>query len=450
MMEERTVGNRTVKYTFWHKQTEFMPNGFEMSFCNDVILKKGDLPYRHGKLPITRLTDVDNPEEVNGESFIETTKSYVSQFNNLTNNIIKNQMLVAYPKWFVQEGSVDIQQLGNDVGIVSVKRGAEAPKLGSVNPTPPEVFAFREKLKEEYYYFAKSNSVIRGEPPPGVTAFVALQFVSEQESRRQNQDVVKYNDFVKCVYELNLKTAAQYYRKGEQRTMLVLSKDNRWSAESYDPETLGKDYAIVMQAATALPESKSLRTQMIMDLGKQFPDLFPREQLLEMMDLAQTDKFMDDGAAAARAAESENEMILDGKAIPDPQAHEYHITHWRVHTQAIQDIGFKTKSTPEVQRAMLDHIMATEMLMMDQVMKSPAYGQLIQVSCPQFPMLFTPPVPVMPLMMPEQMPATGPMPEQMPSDQMGNPMADLMPMQPEMVGEQQMAPGQPPIPPQEL
>jgi hypothetical protein len=443
-MEERTLGNRTVKYTFFHRVTEFMPDGFEMCICNDTILKKGPLSYEHGKIPVSRFTDVDNPEEANAESFIETTKSYVSQFNNLTNNIIKNQMLAAYPKWFVQEGSVDDQQLGNDIGIVKVKRGAEAPKLAAVNPTPPEVFAFRDKLKEEYYYFSKSNSIVRGEPPPGVTAFVALQFVSEQESRRQNQDVVKYNDFVKSVYELNLKTAAQFYKKEDRRTMLILSKDNRWSSQMYDPESLKKDYAIVMQNSTALPESKSLRTQLIMDLGKQFPDLFPREQILEMMDLGQSDKFFDEGSAAARAAEAENEMILDGKDIPDPQAHEFHIVHWRVHTSAIQDIGFKTKSIPEVQRAMIDHIMATEMLMFEQIKKSQSFAQLVNQLCPQFPMYFMPPLPT------EMLP---PEPSIEPQMQDGSaPMIpiDQVPVTPEPTGSEQVQPATPVEPPSSI
>jgi len=411
-MENVSVRGKTLVTYFWHRKTKYLPKGFEMRMCNNVILKKSPLMYEDGELPVIRLIDIENEDEQHGEAQIDKTRAMASQYNNIQNLIIKQQMLCAHPKWFIDGGSVDEQRLGNDTAIVTLKPGSREPKLMQANPVSPQLFEFKEQLKNEFYEMSKSNSIVRGEPPPGVTAFVALQFVSESENRRVSQDVSKVSVAIKDVYKKALALAAQFYRPEDGRTMMIMGKDNRWVTESYDPRTLKGPYSIQIQSASSLPESKALRTQFILDMGKNFPDLFPREQLLEMMGLAQAEKFLDEGTAAARSAEAENEMIFDGNKAPEPKDYEMMIIHWRIHVQAIQDIGFKTKASPQVQKEMLDHLLATEYLMMKQIYKSSAFAQQVNMQLPQFPLLFTPEPP----------------PDLDPSKQMPPPMESAPPM----------------------
>jgi hypothetical protein len=399
----KTLEGKTSRITFWHKQTKFLPEGFEAIFTMDCILKKGNLPYEHGLLPLIRFVDGENEQELSGEAGIDKTKSMASGYNNLTNMVNKQIFLGAYPKWFVEGGSVDDQKLGNDMTIVHVKPGSRPPVLAQSNPVSPQVFEYRRELKQEYYEMSKSNSVVRGDPPPGVTAFVALQFVSESENRRISSDVTKTNEAIRLTYDLILKVCGQYYKKTDKRTILIMGKDNRWTMQKFDPSTIAKPYSIILQNSSALPESKALRTQFILDMGQRFPNMFPESQISEMLDLGQNEKLLDLAGLAARAAEDENELILDGEAIPDPEIHEDLITHWRVHVSAIQDIGFKMKSSDEVQSNMKDHIMAHEYLMMDMAGKSTAFAQLLNASCPQFPMFLELPAP--------QASAPGPMPQ---------------------------------------
>lgn len=392
-MEDVSLRGRTMVVHFYHRKTKYLPNGFEIKFCGDTILKKGDLSYADGELPCERLIDVENEDEQHGEAQLEKTRSMVSQYNNINNMIIKQQMLCSHPKYFIDAGSVDEQQLGNDVSIVKMKPGSRQPILVQANPVSPQLFEYKDMIKKEFYDMSKSNSIVRGELPPGVTAFVALQFVSESENRRVSQDVSKVNNAVKRIYKKVLSRAAQYYKPDDHRTLMILGEDNRWTAMNYDPQSLAGNFSIEIQNASSLPESKALRTQFILDMGKQFPDLFPREQLLEMLNLAQSEKFQDEGAAAARSAEAENEMIFDKGGAPEPQPFEMLITHWRVHLAAIQDINFKTKASPESQKSMMEHLLATEYLMFDQAKKSPQFAQLIMQQCPQFPIfLITEPI----------------------------------------------------------
>ncbi len=106
-MDMKSLEAKSSKITFWHRKTKYLSGGFECCFTGDVILKKGDLPYDHGELPLERFIDVENEEELSGSSFIEKVRAISSQYNNTTNLIIKQQMMCSHPKWFVDGGSTD-------------------------------------------------------------------------------------------------------------------------------------------------------------------------------------------------------------------------------------------------------------------------------------------------------------------------------------------------------
>lgn len=392
-MEDVDLVGRACKVSFYHKKTKYLPSGYEACFVEQGVLSHGVLKYKHGKLPIIRQVGEENEEELHGESSIEPIRGLASQVTNQINMAIKQFMLCAYPKWFVDGASVDHQQLGNDVGIVTVKAGGKTPVLAQANPVSSQMLDFTRTLEEKLYNFGKSNSVVRGEPPSGVTAFVALQYVSESENRRLSTEVSNLNHAIRETYDMILNICGQYYKKDDQRTLWVIGKNSQWLTSKYDPESLAKPYNVMLANQSALPESRSSRTQLVLDMANAYPDLFPREQVIEMLGFAQAEKFVDIGSAAARAAEDENEHMLDGNGMIEPMSHEDLITHWKIHTMAIQDIGFKTKTSPEIREVYLTHILATEMLMSERASKNPAFSQLL-TTIPLWPMLFELPPPV--------------------------------------------------------
>ncbi len=402
-MQEIDLKNRSRKVTFYHKKTKYLPQGFEACYVNSKLLKSGPLSYEHGELPIERLVDIQNDEELSGQSFIGKVKSIAAQANNSLNAIIKMMMLAGYAKWFVETGSIDEEHLNNDVSIVKVKKGFQKPILAQANPVGESHFLFVEKLKEWFYEFSKSNSVVRGEPPPGVTAFVALQFVSESESRRLNTEVQQTNAFVRAVYDKILKTCAQKYKPDEKRTMLLMGKDNKWEMQDLDIAALKKPYSVVLQNAPGLSESKSLKTQQVIDLEERFPGIVPREQVVEMVGLAQGDKFLDVAARAARSAEDENERMSEAGGQVEPADWEDHITHWKIHVQEMQPIGFKEKAGPQIINDFVEHVRAHEMFMLDSANNNPLYAQAL-ATLPGFPLFMESPLPPL-VTPPEQMPA---------------------------------------------
>lgn len=391
-MQERPARNEVLVWTFWHKRTEFLETGRKIVFTDKCILSNEEFPFSHEWLPCVRFTDWDIPGEIHGYSYIETIKGLTGTYNNLTNLILRNQIMASHPKWMVPAGSCKLDQLGNDITIVQYK-GPQSPVLVQSNPTPNEIFQFRAALKEEFQQIAGVFGVSRGEPPPGIKAGVALQFLSEQESERFNKSVLKWNEFIRFLAQMTIAVCGDKYDTSDERMIRVIGKDNKWMSIFFDVLHLEKSYNIVVQNSSALPQSKAARTQTLMDLNQQFPGQVPPEQVLDMLDMAQSDKFIDSATMAVKSAEAENEKLLeDAKVDMEPAEYEDHAAHWKVHVKQIQDFAFKYMTPTEAQERLKDHILVHEMFIVDQIRKNPTFKQMLlqDPTFKQFPIFFVP------------------------------------------------------------
>lgn len=437
-MELRPARGEQMVFTFWHKRSSMMDKGRKIVFLKDVILENTESPFSHDQLPFIRFTDIDYPGELYGVSFFENIKQLTGTYNNLTNMLLRNIVLASHPKWMVPAGSVSLDRLGNDITIVQYK-GPTPPVLATAPTVPGDVFNFREKIKEEFQQISGVFGVSRGEPPPGIKAGVALQFLSEQESERYNELVLKYNDLILNIAKMTLAVCGDYYDESDERMIRVIGKDNAWMTKFFDVAYLEKDYDIRIQNTSALPRSIAARTQTLLDLNERFPNQFTGEQVIDLLDLGQSEKFIDAATTAVRTAQAENEELLkDGKeAMPEaqlaPQEFENHIVHWREHTRTVQEYSFKFQTPKEIQARMINHITAHEMLMLDVAAKNPKFAQELSTLA-LFPMFF-----VAPVSMPQGMEgglgamggadAIGPMIQRVPG----------MPVNPELGGEAQLA-----------
>lgn len=389
-MELRPVRNEATVWTFYAKRQPGLPKGRKIVFTKDAILENGPLPFSHSELPCKRFTDVDFPGELYGHSFFEIVKGLTGTYNNLTNMILRNILLVSHPKWMVPAGSVALDKLGNDVTIVQYK-GPQPPALAVAQVTPPEVYNFRQMLKEEFQQIAGVFGVSRGEPPPGVKAGVALQFLSEQESERYNELVLKWNELIRGIAEMTLSVAHDFYDESDDRMIRVLGKNNEYMTQFFKAADLNHDYDIRIQNSSALPKSVAARTQTLLDLNQQFPNEFTAEQVIDMLDLAQSDKFVEAATVSVRTAEAETERLLEVSREEasglEPQEFENHLTHWKIHTKQIQEFSFKYKTPKDKQANLIDHVLVHEMFMIEQAKINAKFAQMLS-DLELFPMFY--------------------------------------------------------------
>jgi hypothetical protein len=255
------------------------------------------------------------------------------------------------------------------------------------------------------------QGVSRGEPPVGIKAGVALQFLSEQEAERQNKLILKWNEAIRQIAVMTMAVCGDYYDESDARMIRVIGKNNRYMTVFFDVQHLSKQYDVRMQNSSALPQSKAARMQTLLDLNQQFPNQLPPSQVLEMLDMAQDEKFLDLATRSVRAAEAEVEAIMSGSEVKPPEDYEDHISHWQVKVGAIRAWGFKNSTPMEIQQRMIDVITAHEMFMYQKGKQNPMYLQEVMTKCPGAPLFFVPAEMIEPEPMDETAPQVGaPMP----------------------------------------
>ena len=360
-------------YTFYHKANDEFPNGKRIVFTNGVILEEGDLGHNHGDLPFLRLTDIDIPGQLHGMSRYEQTLNLQNSHNNLSQSIMKNEFMMAAPKWVMPRGACKVEQLGNGRTIIQYQ-GPVAPQLVQMNPTSQTTFAFRDQIKTEMETVFGVHAISRGEPPKGITAAVALQFLNEQETERAISDIAKHNNFVRDLAIRSISVASDKYDINDGRMLRVLGKENKHLLKFFDAANLHKDYDVRIQNSSAIPQSQSAKMERIIQTMQYAPDLFTPERWTELLEFGSTEKLHTLATEAIHAAESIVQDIVEGNQVPDPEEWEDIITHLRVFYKAIQKRSFKEEVPQERQEYMKLYIETLERIASEKAAKNPLFA----------------------------------------------------------------------------
>jgi len=390
-LTQTLLEEQTVVYEMYHKHTKHCSKGYYVKFTKDVLLEKDILPFSHGNLPFIRFTDMDLPEKLNGVSTYELVAPIQRMHDNLSTLLAKNIYLMGHAKWVMPRGACKVDSLGNDNTIIQYQ-GPVPPQMIQVRPNPPEAYNFRNMLRDEMGQIYGVQGVSRGAPPQGITAAVALQFLNEQEQERNSTTVIKHNDMIKDLAKMTIAVCGDYYDSDDGRMVRIVGKNNKYNIKHFDAANLHKSYDVRLQLGTGLPESKAGKLQRIVEIMQMKPDLLSNERWVDLLDLGDSEKMNSLITVALRTAESENEDILQGKFVSDPEDFEDHIIHWKVHTKAVQDRSFKEECPPLYRQELLEHIAIHEFLMVEKAQQNPLFqSKLAELPLfPMFPNGFTP------------------------------------------------------------
>jgi hypothetical protein len=383
---DKYLEEHTVCYEFYHTKTGKVGTGAHITFTNDVILEMNEHPFTHGQLPFVRLTDLDVPEKLNGISKYEQILPLQNMLDNLSTLIAKNIYLTAHAKWAMPRGAAKIEQLGNDNTIIQYQ-GPVPPQLIQVQPNAPEVYQFRQQIKEEMQTLYGSQGVFRGEIPQGITAASALQFLNELENERASTDIAKHSDMVKDLAKMTIAVVSDKYDMEDGRVIRIVGENNKFLLRHFDAANLHKNYDVRYDLSTGLPESKSGKLQRIMDTMQRNPSLFSPERWEELLDLGNTEKMQTLATAAVKSADSETDDMMNGEYVSPPEEWEDHIAHWQAHTRAIQSRSLKDEAPLEIINALKDHIFIHEEAMLMKAQTNPLFQSQL-ASLKLFPLFY--------------------------------------------------------------
>lgn len=367
------VENHTVVYELVHRKTESVPNGSRILFTDDCILERTEYPYSMDGFNFVRITDLDLPGDPRGVSNLERTLPIQRLYDDLTTLIGKNIYMTAHAKIAAPQGSIKIDSLGNDNTILQYQ-GPIAPQMMQVQPNSPEVYSFRENLKNELQLLMGSHGISRGEIPKGITASSALQFLNELESERSSTDIAKHAESIKKIARITMSVAADYYDIDEERMVRIVGKDKKPYLKHFDAAVFSRPYDIRFESSSGFPETRAAKNQRIMETMQYNPTLFSPERWQYLLDLSDTEKMVSAATAAIHNAESEVEDILNGEQVAPPEPFEDHIQKLRVFYSALQSRSFKEDSDNETYEYFLAHVRDQEKMALEKAKTSPLFS----------------------------------------------------------------------------
>ena len=331
--------------TLWHRSTREIPKGLMIKFTRDVILENGDNPFNHGQLPFERLVFLDIPGELNGGSPYTDLKELPASINKLYSIMIRDRSL-ASPKLMIPVGSLGTNTTQtNKPGIIEYKGGVP-PTWSVPNMVSNDILVMIDRLESTFEKLSNTSGTRRGDSLPNIEAFKAFTFFEEQAIKRDSTQIAKHRDYLERLYLKILLTAAQFYSKDDERVLKIIGKHNQYLLESFDIKDLTHSYDIRVQTTSALGDSPAGRKQIVIELAQAFPTMFTQEKIADMLELSTPDAFFDQATAAVNAAEQENEMMMAGKEVAEPQNFEDLLLHWESDLKQFSDPSMK-KTLPK-------------------------------------------------------------------------------------------------------
>jgi len=415
---EKENPNKRKIFYLYHRSHEFMPEGRFIVASDDhvVINEPLDLEtlVNNQDLPLVHLKDLDLGLGNRGSPILFRNCKNLSDANNRITNQIYNNLEMESPKMFVHENSgVDAQRMPN--GTTAIEwHGNIKPTIETPQTNTTSIFNFHELIQKSMDQVSLQNSLVKGETPNAqLDSFIALQYFEDQRTQLAAPAIKSHIRSMEQLFRLMITVAKDKYQPDDGRLIKILGKHNTYQLKYFDPINLQKSYDVHISTTGNLANSKAARTQMLISIKREFPDMLTNEVFMDMLGLSHAKKFMNAVTAAVSSAESENQDMMSGTPALSPTRYEDLIAHWDMHRIPMQTPDFK-QSPPEIQDLFIGHVAATEKLMFEQAAENPMFGQRLE-QLRQFPMIYTP------------RPVNEPTPQPMGGEGMAPPTAQPMP-----------------------
>ena len=382
--------NMTMVRTFWHKPTEYYPEGCKIIYCDDMILDWIDFPYEDKELPFVEDKDIEVFDEFWGRPFIVNIEQFYKMNNSIWSNLARNHGVLGAPKYVYPEGSVDKQSLNNEFGSIAY-RGPQAPQVLQHNYVNRGELELSNLISQRSGKLARLFDISRGNVPQGVTAAQAMRLLEDQQFQAMAVTADNRKQRILDIYRCVVKRMAQYYTPDDGRTVRILGLNNSYLMKSFKKFDFNLIYDMRLENASALSQSPTGRKADIVDLNtaNQKDPLFSRKEMIKILDLNLLEAFQDEVTFAIDTARQCLDMLLEGEEAPAPEGTDGLVEFYGVFSRFVESPEFKFALRPEIKQSVLDYLNAIEMLCYEKTIKNPAFAAEMQ-QFKKFPMVFVP------------------------------------------------------------
>lgn len=389
MLEEAAVVKE-----YYERPTQENPHGRLLVVANGKCLYAGPSPYSGPEQgdwhPYSECRWEIVPGRFWGKSPMDDATEVQKHINSIDSVIILTRKTMAIPQKLIPRGTM----ANNDVW--SGRPGQRVPYTAGSNGEKPEiipaanvgeqVLAERQQKVEDLKTIMGAPDILKGDRPPGVTAFSALNLLFEIGAGKLFPVADRWKRFIENDQKKQLKITALKYREPRPQFIQMLMSKNRDLTTDQIKDFIGKDLYdncnVIIDPASSVPRMKAAEAAKLMELAPMgvlnLEDPANKKAFLDKLDVL---GFAGSYGKDVNRAEWENDM-LDNLAV-DPNGKSPVIldvdnddVHLAVHGDREKEPSFQELPFA-VQQAYSQHKMAheqqkqqKEMMMMQQTMMS--------------------------------------------------------------------------------
>lgn len=323
-----TKENHEIVIEYYERPSKKYPEGRLIIVAGDELLYYGNLPYKIGEdgkrdFPFSRQVCMERPGCFWGTSIIERLIPIQRAYNAVKNR--KHEFLnrAAIGVMFVEEGSVDLEDLQEDGlspgKIIPYKKGYAPPQEMQNRQIPPQFAQEEEQLVQEFILISGVSEISRNsEAPTGVGSGVALQLLTEQDNTRLSltAENIRFAILKLAKYWLRL---YKQFAVGPRMDRIIGEKNDVLVAYWKKSDITSDD--VVMETENELTQTPAQRKQMVYDLyqaglfhdpetGKLSKRM--RSKILEALEFGNWEDADDLDEMQITRARRENLLVQDG------------------------------------------------------------------------------------------------------------------------------------------
>jgi hypothetical protein len=294
-----------VIYEAWVKpgSISLLPEGGLLTVINNILVNFTEgLPYAHNQYPFTKFEHLPT-DTFYSESVINDVAPLQVEYNQLRSRIAESIDKMSSLQYMAPQGSIVPQKMTNETGqVVLYKPGLGKPEPFPIQQLPGYIPQALDRVLLDMEDISGQHQVSKGNVPTGVTAATAISYLQEKDDSYLTHTYLSVEQGFEKMGRQALTLAVQYW--DEPRMVKVVGEDSAFDALLLRKSDLENGVDLRTEGGSALPQSKSAKQALIMDLMSQgFVD--PTEGL-KMMEIGGSQKIVDQLRVDERQAQREN------------------------------------------------------------------------------------------------------------------------------------------------
>jgi hypothetical protein len=257
------------------------PNGGMLTVVGNQLVQRVDhLPYSHGEFPHAHWGDIQTGKFYR-DSILKDTSPINKQYNMTRNQMITSMIRTARTQFAYVEGSIDPNRMTSRPGeMFPVKPGFQFPQAIPAQNIPPFVENELRVLKGDLEDISAQHTVSKGQAPgSGVVAATAINFLLEQDNSVFYTTIASGEDLIQKVGKQALSIIADMWEL--PKIIRTIGTDSAFDAVELKGSDIARGLDIRVERGSMLPESKTAKQALLMDMAKM--GFISPENLLDLL-----------------------------------------------------------------------------------------------------------------------------------------------------------------------